>query len=69
MNQPANDLDRFFGTLELRVLHARWAREAPQSVRDLQPAFAGIAYTTIMTTLDRLHRKYLDMPMDPLPSL
>ena len=28
-----------------------------QSVRDLQPDFAGVAYTTLMTTLDRLHRK------------
>ena len=52
-----HDLDRFFGSLELRVLEALWARGHPQSVRDLQPAFAGIAYTTLMTTLDRLHRK------------
>ncbi len=27
------------------------------SVRDLQPDFPEIAYTTLMTTLDRLHRK------------
>jgi predicted transcriptional regulator len=27
------------------------------SVRDLQPVFMEIAYTTLMTTLDRLHRK------------
>jgi predicted transcriptional regulator len=26
-------------------------------VRDLQPAFPGVAYTTLMTTLDRLYRK------------
>jgi predicted transcriptional regulator len=55
--QPPNELEPFFGALELRVLNALWAREAPQSVRDLQPAFEGIAYTTLMTTLDRLHRK------------
>ena len=55
--RPVNELERFFGGLELRVLHALWARDEPQSVRDLQPAFAGIPYTTIMTTLDRLHRK------------
>ena len=56
-NQSSNELERFFGALEVRVLDALWAREGPQSVRDLQPAFEGIAYTTLMTTLDRLHRK------------
>jgi predicted transcriptional regulator len=55
--QSSNELERFFGALEVRVLDALWAREGPQSVRDLQPAFDGIAYTTLMTTLDRLHRK------------
>ena len=56
-SQPSNELERFFGALEVRVLDALWAREGPLSVRDLQPAFEGIAYTTLMTTLDRLHRK------------
>lgn len=56
-NQASNELERFFGALELRVLNALWEREDPQSVRDLQPAFEGVAYTTLMTTLDRLHRK------------
>lgn len=46
-----------FGPLELRVLDALWAHAAPATVRDLQPQFADIAYTTLMTTLDRLHRK------------
>jgi len=45
------------GPLEWRVLEALWARSGPASVRDLQPEFAEIAYTTLMTTLDRLHRK------------
>ena len=45
------------GPLEWRVLEALWARETPSSVRDLTPVFADIAYTTLMTTLDRLHRK------------
>jgi predicted transcriptional regulator len=53
----AHDLDQFFGTLEIRVLEALWDRAEPQSVRELQSAFAGVAYTTLMTTLDRLHRK------------
>jgi predicted transcriptional regulator len=57
MRRAAHDLARFFGTLEIRVLEALWARDGAQSVRDLQPHFAGIAYTTLMTTLDRLHRK------------
>lgn len=46
-----------FGPLEWRVLEALWAHGQAASVRDLQPRFADIAYTTVMTTLDRLHRK------------
>lgn len=49
--------DTRLGPLETRVLEALWARECPSSVRDLQPLFPGTAYTTLMTTLDRLHRK------------
>jgi predicted transcriptional regulator len=45
------------GPLEQRVLDALWARSADARVRDLQPFFPEIAYTTLMTTLDRLHRK------------
>lgn len=45
------------GPLEWRVLEALWARQAPSSVRDLTPEFPEIAYTTLMTTLDRLYRK------------
>lgn len=54
---PSDPLERVFGALELRVLEALWARADAATVRDLEPAFAGIAYTTLMTTLDRLHRK------------
>jgi predicted transcriptional regulator len=46
-----------FGALELRVMEALWRRDAPVSVRDLVNEFDGTAYTTLMTTLDRLHRK------------
>lgn len=46
-----------FGPLEWRVLSALWDRNSPASVRDLQPDFTDIAYTTLMTTMDRLHRK------------
>jgi predicted transcriptional regulator len=45
------------GPLEWRVLEALWSRTTVASVRDLQPEFAEIAYTTLMTTLDRLYRK------------
>ena len=47
------------GPLEWRVLDALWQRAEPATVRDLQPAFSDIAYTTLMTTLDRLHRKHI----------
>ena len=49
--------NRLLGPLEWRVLETLWNRDAPASVRDLQPDFPEIAYTTLMTTLDRLHRK------------
>jgi predicted transcriptional regulator len=39
------------------VLDALWQTAKPATVRDLQPRFPEIAYTTLMTTLDRLHRK------------
>lgn len=51
------DLETVFGPLEARVLEALWLFDRPATVRDLQPHFASIAYTTLMTTLDRLHRK------------
>jgi predicted transcriptional regulator len=50
-------LESTFGPLEIRVLDALWERGAPACVRDLQPQFPGVAYTTLMTTLDRLFRK------------
>jgi len=53
MTSPATLL----GPLEWRVLDALWRRAAPGTVRDLQPEFQEIAYTTLMTTLDRLFRK------------
>ncbi|MEQ1910903.1 MAG: BlaI/MecI/CopY family transcriptional regulator [Vicinamibacterales bacterium] len=46
-----------FGPLELRVLETLWIRAEPACVRDIQPMFPGVAYTTLMTTLDRLFRK------------
>ncbi|MCC7184608.1 MAG: BlaI/MecI/CopY family transcriptional regulator [Acidobacteria bacterium] len=48
---------KLLGPLEWRVLDALWRRDQPGTVRDLQPSFPEIAYTTLMTTLDRLYRK------------
>ena len=50
-------LETAFGPLEIRVLESLWSRSTPACVRDIQPDFPGVAYTTLMTTLDRLYRK------------
>jgi predicted transcriptional regulator len=50
-------LEAVFGPLEIRVLDALWSRGEPACVREIQPQFPGVAYTTLMTTLDRLFRK------------
>jgi predicted transcriptional regulator len=50
------------GPLEREVMESIWRRpvEAEVSVRDIHLAFKGrLAYTTLMTTLDRLHKKGL----------
>jgi predicted transcriptional regulator len=41
------------------VVEIVWKRRAPVSVRDVQPDLRGLAYTTVMTTLDRLYKKGL----------
>jgi predicted transcriptional regulator len=56
-NSTRVDLEAVFGPLEARVLDAMWAFGRPATVRDLKPQFGLTAYTTLMTTLDRLHRK------------
>jgi len=45
------------GPLETRVLEALWGAARPVTVRHVQQLFPDLAYTTLMTTLDRLHRK------------
>ena len=50
-------LESIFGTLELRVMDLLWRRHGGLTVRDIQPDFPAAAYTTLMTTMDRLHRK------------
>lgn len=50
-------LQAAFGPLELEVLESLWQRDEATSVRDLQRSFDDTAYTTLMTTLDRLYKK------------
>jgi predicted transcriptional regulator len=50
-------LSQAFGPLEVQVLEAVWREARSVTVRDIQPTFPGCAYTTLMTTLDRLHKK------------
>ena len=46
------------GKLERQVLEEIWRFEGEVSVRDVYRSFGErVAYTTLMTTLDRLHRK------------
>lgn len=47
------------GSLEWRILEAFWARAEPGTVRDIAPVFPESAYTTLMTTTDRLFQKGL----------
>ncbi|HEV2472637.1 MAG TPA: BlaI/MecI/CopY family transcriptional regulator [Chthonomonadales bacterium] len=47
------------GRLELKVLEALWQRKGSSTVRQLRPVFPRLAYTTLMTTLDRLYKKGL----------
>ena len=56
-NTVTRQLEAVYGPLEIRVLDALWSRHTAACVRDLQPQFTGVAYTTLMTTLDRLYRK------------
>jgi predicted transcriptional regulator len=47
------------GPLETRVLDLLWGEDRAVTVRHALPAFPELAYTTLMTTLDRLYRKGL----------
>lgn len=53
----AEVLARSFGPLEVQVLETIWRQRRPATVRDLHASFSQLAYTTLMTTLDRLHSK------------
>ena len=51
---------RPFGELESAVMDRLWAADRPMSVREVLEDLRGerrLAYTTVMTVLDNLHRK------------
>jgi predicted transcriptional regulator len=57
---PEPRSSRPFGDLEAAVMDALWAAERPLLVRDVVDALHPsrlLAYTTVMTVLDNLHRK------------
>jgi predicted transcriptional regulator len=45
------------GPLESKVLDLLWQQDRAATVRHVHLAFPELAYTTLMTTLDRLYRK------------
>ena len=62
MNDPLqrwSGLASTLGPLELRVLEELWLRAGACTIRELMQRFPGVAYTTVMTTADRLFRKGL----------
>lgn len=56
-----DDAARVLGDLELRVMEVLWEAAAPLPVREVQRLVGRgrLAYTTVMTTLDRLYKKRL----------
>jgi predicted transcriptional regulator len=51
---------RGFGDLESVIMHMVWDHDGPVTVRELFEALRqerAIAYTTVMSTMDNLHRK------------
>ena len=52
--------DDGLGPLERRVMGVAWSADGTVTVRDVAEVLGGdLAYTTVMTTLDRLHKKGL----------
>ena len=55
--RPAEEVLHGLGSLERRVLDVVW-RVGPATVRDVRTAIdRAVAYTTVMTVLDRLYKK------------
>ena len=56
--QPRQALPEL-GPLEVRVMDLAWSTTGDFSVRDAAEQLGSLAYTTVMTTLDRLFKKGL----------
>ena len=51
---------RPFGELEAAIMRELWERQEPATVRDVLASLSAsrqLAYTTVMTVMDNLHRK------------
>ena len=64
MRTVSTDLERacrLLGPLEARIMRIAWSNRvsAPFSVRDMQSKMPELAYTTVMTTVNRLAAKRL----------
>jgi predicted transcriptional regulator len=58
--RPSAVMEAALGSLERQVLEKLWAFGREVTVRELQETFGGsLAYTTLMTTMDRLFKKRL----------
>lgn len=57
--EPLRTGGSMLGPLETRLLELLWAQRRSATVAHLRRALPELAYTTIMTTLDRLYRKGL----------
>jgi predicted transcriptional regulator len=57
--QPSRSLSQQLGPLERRMLEALWARGSATVRELLENSLPELAYTTVMTTLDRLFKKGL----------
>jgi predicted transcriptional regulator len=57
--QPSRSLSQQLGPLEQRMLEALWARGSATVRELLENSLPELAYTTVMTTLDRLFKKGL----------
>jgi predicted transcriptional regulator len=57
--EPLRPVGAVLGPLETRLLELLWTERGPATVSQIRGALPELAYTTIMTTLDRLYRKGL----------
>ncbi len=62
-NVDGKSLEAFLGPLEANIINIMWESKKPLAVREvyetLKKSKKKIAYTTVMTTMDRLHSKNL----------